>query len=188
MSLNACNLVLQPSPFRSARDASAFRLRSVCFPCAFRLRSVCVPFAFRLRSACVPSASTMNWPNLPCGVRMNGRRLYVAYGDLCLCERRLVYLHRWHVAEFIVEFIIIWTAATRHCLITNNYRKSIINLLLITRETENSVSTIEFYRLFLTKSNGLCWDICWKLRKIIKQFTISTIFKGPHHFYYILIC
>ena len=36
---------------------------------------------------------------------------------------------------------------------------------VIIRETENSVSTIEFYRLFLTKSNGLCWDICWKLRK-----------------------
>ena len=27
---------------------------------------------------------------------------------------------------------------------------------LIIRETENSVFTIEFYRLFLTKSNGLC--------------------------------
>ena len=27
---------------------------------------------------------------------------------------------------------------------------------VITRVTENSVSTIEFYRLFLTKSNGLC--------------------------------
>ena len=38
---------------RSARDASAFRLRSVCVPSAFRLRSVCVPSAFRLRSVCV---------------------------------------------------------------------------------------------------------------------------------------
>ena len=27
---------------------------------------------------------------------------------------------------------------------------------LISRVTENSVSTIEFYRLFLIKSNGLC--------------------------------
>ena len=27
--------------------------------------------------------------------------------------------------------------------------------MLMSRETENNVSTIEFYRLFLTKSNGL---------------------------------
>ena len=55
--------------------------------------------------------------------------------------------------------------------------------IVMTRVTENSVSTIEFYRLFLTKCNGLCWDICWKLRKNNKKFTISTIFKGPHYFY-----
>ena len=35
---------------------------------------------------------------------------------------------------------------------------------VINRETENSVSTNEFYRLFLTKSNELRWYICWKLR------------------------
>ena len=56
--------------------------------------------------------------------------------------------------------------------------------ILMSRVTENSVSTIEFYRLFLTKSNGLCWDICWKLRKnnkkiyyfyyFLKDHTIST--------------
>ena len=45
------------------------------------------------------------------------------------------------------------------------FEESVLNF--ITRVTENSVSTIEFYRLFLTKSNGLCWDIrvWWKLRK-----------------------
>ena len=51
-------------------------------------------------------------------------------------------------------------------------------LILMTRVTENSVSTIEFYRLFLTKSNGLCWDICWKLRKNNKKI---------YYFYYILM-
>ena len=55
---------------------------------------------------------------------------------------------------------------------------------VIIRVTENSVSTIEFYRLFLTKSNGICWDICWKMRQnnnknflfllFLKDHTIST--------------
>ena len=33
---------------------------------------------------------------------------------------------------------------------------SVIKHKFITRETENSVSTIKFYPLFLTKSNGVC--------------------------------
>ena len=74
----------------------------------------------------------------------------------------------------------------RHTYVDASMAFSIfIHCTLMTRETENSVSTFEFYRLFLTKSNGLYWDICWKLRKNNKKFTISTIYIYicPHFFY-----
>ena len=54
---------------------------------------------------------------------------------------------------------------------------------VMSRVTENSVSTIEFYRLFLTKVMDYVEIYAGNWEKIIKKFTISTIFKGPHYFY-----
>ena len=60
------------------------------------------------------------------------------------------------------------------------YRIIIIIIIIIIniniRETENSVSTIEFYRLFLTKSNGL-------LRYMLEIEKKMTIYICPHFFY-----
>ena len=53
----------------------------------------------------------------------------------------------------------------------------------MSRVTENSVSTIEFYWLFLKKVMDYVEIYAGNWEKIIKQFTISTIFKGPHYFY-----
>ena len=86
----------------------------------------------------------------------------------------LGYLLNFHICIMKNVFLHMHTVQQRKVSLSNLNNKNYLNrsysysknelasgqlsniCYIIGRVTENSVSTIEFYRLFLTKSNGLC--------------------------------